>query len=59
MIKVEKLSKIVPKFDRFCSPGAGLPKVVPTLSHLPGGTSSGNSFVRILPLAPKLQRHTL
>jgi len=62
-IKSRKLSNIVPKFGRFGPPrilGAGLPKVVPTLSPLPRGTSSGKSFARILPLAPKLYiAHTL
>ena len=33
---------------------AGLPKIVPTLSPLPRGTSTEPTFVRILPLARKL-----
>jgi len=45
-------------FWKFFSPshilGGGRPKVTPILSPLPRGTSPAKSYVRILPLSPKL-----
>ena len=53
-----KLSKIALNFGRLFRPpkfqGAGLPKLIQILSPLTRGTSSGKSFVSILPLARKL-----
>ena len=53
-----KLSNNAPNFGHFFRPhkfqGAGLPKIVPALSPLPCGTSTGKSFMRILPLDPEL-----
>ena len=55
-IKVEsgqKSRRILDVFSPSQILGAGLPNVIPILSPLPHGTSPGNGFVRILPLAPK------
>jgi len=53
-----KLSKIAQNFGRFfCRHkflGVGTVKIVPDLSTLPRGTSTEESPVRKLPLAPKL-----
>jgi len=38
----------------FWGGGAGLPKIVPSLSLLPLGTSIEKSFMRILPIVRKL-----
>ena len=55
-----KLSKIAKNFGRFFGRhkflGAGIVKIVPTLSPLPRATSTGKSPVRILPLTRKLLR---
>jgi len=51
----QKLSENAPNFGRFFTlpnfMGWAFQKIVPTLSPLPRGTSTGKSFVRILPLA--------
>ena len=56
-IKVESCQKLRRILDIF-SPsqilGAGLPKIVPALTPLTCGTSTGTSFMGILPLDPKL-----
>ena len=53
-----KLSEIVQNFGRFFGPpkfsGAGLPKIVPSLSLLPRGTSTEKSLVKIFPVVRKL-----
>ena len=53
-----KLSESAQNFGRFFGHpkflGAGLPKIVPSLSLLHRGTSTEKSFVRILPVVRKL-----
>ena len=56
-IKVESCQKWHQVLDVFTPSeilGACLPKAIAILSPLPRGTSRGKSFVRMLPLAPKL-----
>ena len=57
-IKVESCQKSRKIFVQFfCPPkllGAGLPKIVLSLSFRPRGTSTEKSFVRILPIVRKL-----
>jgi len=53
-----KLSKIAKNFGRFFGRHkfleAGIVKIVPNISPMPGGASAEKSLVRILPLARKL-----